>query len=77
MHIIVNGKNVDLSDFGWRAIDDNYLSYEFIVDRAGYTPNRVLSVVYSSKFNEGILLVGGLVKIENGMIFNVADTSNA
>ena len=78
MNIVVNGTEINLNEFGLRSIDDNYLSYEFIVDKAGYTPNRVLSVVYTTKFdNSGMLYPGKNVKIENGMIFNVADTSAA
>lgn len=71
MEITINGTKQPLK-----------LTYEDIIMRAGYKPNRIISVVYRGKkhgdiHREGTLYPGASVEVEDGMVFNAADTSNA
>lgn len=81
MKIIINGKEHDLSDIYQSSEHTNYISYEFIVDRAGFDPTKVYSVIHSTSidagFREGILLPGKMVRFWEGTIFNVCNTNNA
>ena len=74
MYIIVNGET--------HFIDQETLSYEDIVLMAGRKPDRILTVVYSTRRKgdeqrQGTLTPGGSTLIEDGMVFSVADTSSA
>ncbi len=75
MKIVLNGKTEELPE-GIHA-----LAYENIVAMAGYSPERVLTVVYSKKvrdgFQDGSIAPGEAVTTADGMIISVADTSNA
>ena len=75
MRIIINGRTEEVPD------GIHVLAYENIVAIAGYDPKRILTVVYSKKVREGFLdgsvAPGGAVIVAEGMIINVADTSNA
>ena len=58
------------------------ISYDQVVGLARKKPRgaragRVMTVTYSHKLRSGSLLPGASVTVEKGMIFNVADTSNA
>lgn len=87
MNIIINGKTVPVGSASGLAFSDTpathgYLDYGSIVAAAGYAVDRVLTVVYSTRRKgdeqrEGSLTLGQSVRIEDGMVFSVADTSNA
>lgn len=75
MNVIVNGRTVPL--------DKSDVTYEDICLVAGEDPQRVLTMTYhwrrkgTDESREGCLIKGRSVRAEEGMIFNVADTSNA
>ena len=88
MNIIVNGVNKLVGDdtshmpMGDPKGTPKHLDYGSIVQLAGYTADRVLSVTYTTRRKGDEQRSGSLTKdktvlIEEGMIFNVADTSNA
>lgn len=73
MNIIVNGEKA------FHGLET--ISYSQVVQLAGYDRDRILSVTYQGRKNgdsrrSGILIPGREVALEEGMIFNVADTSN-
>lgn len=83
MRIILNGRTVLVGEHGglFQTISGR-VSYEDIVEWAGYGPGRILSVTYSTRRagdeqRQGSLSPGRSTAIEDGMVFNVADTSNA
>lgn len=53
------------------------LSYEDLAIMAGYKSDQILTVTYSSQNAAGSLTPGRRTKVTEGMIFSVADTSNA
>lgn len=72
--IRVNGREVSGT---WDSLE-----YADVVELAGFDPERVLSVTYDKRVDSdtrraGILTIGKVVRDVDGMIFNVADTSNA
>jgi hypothetical protein len=70
--IIVNGRE--------KQVDENSLTYEQVLILDLNKPDRILTVVYrhaDQTPSEGSLTPGQSVKIKEGTIFNVADTSNA
>jgi len=67
--IIVNGTNT--------SVLNNSVTYEGIVQLAGFDKTTKLTVTFSSKNYEGTLCEGQQTAIEHDMIFNVADTSEA
>lgn len=76
MQINVNGSKYDLAD------TTTDLSYEAVAQMAGHQADRVLSIVYRAnrkgdEQRSGILAPKEMVKVEDGMRFTVADTSNA
>ena len=74
MHIILNGRTVCLED----EDDGSFLDYGQIATLSGRSPDKVLTVVYDNAPHVcGSLTNGEKVKIHNGMIFYVGDTSNA
>ncbi|MCK9567842.1 hypothetical protein M0R72_02680 [Candidatus Pacearchaeota archaeon] len=71
MNITINGKEQPLR-----------LTYEEIITRAGYSPNRVISVTYRGRQHgdmqrSGMLYPGSSVELEDGMVFSAYDTGNA
>lgn len=86
MNIIVNGEPRLVGEtsgltFGNPA-GTGHLGYDQIIQMAGFAPGRILSVTYHTRRKgdeqrEGILSPGRSVLIEEGMIFNAYDTSNA
>ena len=69
--IIINGQKQSIK-----------LTYEDIISRAGYEPNRIISVTYRTQRSgdeqrSGNLRPGGSVEREDGMVFNAYDTGNA
>lgn len=86
MIIIVNGRTRLVGETSGLTLGDpsgtGHLSYGDIVQQAGYARDRVLSVTYCTRRKddqrrEGSLCPGESTRIEEGMIFDVADTSNA
>lgn len=74
MRIFVNGEA--------HSIANATVSYEDIVKMDGYDQRRVLSVTYRSlrkgdSERSGIMRPGKSIQAEDGMRFNVADTSGA
>lgn len=69
--IIVNGRP--------RKVAQDQLSFDEIVALAGLPsgPNIVFTVTYRKGHNEGVLVPGDTVNIENGMIFNVTATDKS
>lgn len=72
--IFVNGQRVTMAD--------KDVSYETLVVLEGYQPDRILSITYSTRRGgdeqrQGGMRRGQSVAIEEGMVFNVCDTSNA
>lgn len=72
--IIVNGRTVET--------DLDQISYADLIALAGYSPTRVVSVTYRSKRNgdnvqEGILIPGRIVTVDDGMVFNASVTGSA
>lgn len=73
--IIVNGTLHE-----WEKNDE--ITYEEVVKLAftSYSPTKIYSVTYrrgQGNKPEGILPPGGTVKIKEGMIFNVSETSQS
>jgi len=87
VNIIVNGESKSVWGNSAQSNDDPEriasLDYGTVLYLAGYyDPKMILSVTYSTRRKgdeqrAGILSPGKSVRIEDGMIFNVADTSNA
>ena len=75
MKIIVNGKTHELNSNPGQPFYT--ISYETIVELAGYRPHRVLTVTYAHADRSGILIPCQRCVVEEGQIFNVADTSNS
>lgn len=74
MNFVVNGEKA------YHGVEE--ITYEEVATLAGYKPNQILSVVYQGKKNgdsrrSGTLSPGKTTKLEDGMVFSVADTSNA
>lgn len=70
--ITVNGTEI-LSFTDW-------VSYETLIHWAGYEKDRVLSVTFRNALghpDDGIISPGMSVRIKDGTVFDVADTSNA
>ena len=58
------------------------MSYEEIITRAGYMPDRIISVTYTTTRRgdcqrSWMVFPGKSIEIEAGMIINAADTGNA
>lgn len=83
MKITLNGQTVLVGEPGGvLPTIAGHVSYEDIVEWAAYGPGRILSVTYSTRRagdeqRQGSLSPGKSTPIEDGMTFNVADTSNA
>ena len=74
MNIILNGRTINLED----ETEKSFLGYEQLAIWSGRSPDKVLTVVYDiSGRVSGLLTKGEKVELHNGMIFNVADTSNS
>lgn len=75
VRVTVNGKLVE--------VDGPTMDYRAVVSAAGYSPERVLSVTYRLREGGDRERSGSLwptkapVEVANGMVFSVADTSNA
>lgn len=69
--IIVNGRP--------KKVTQDQLSFDEVVALAGLPtgPNIVFTVTYRKGHNEGVLVAGETVNIENGMIFNVTATDKS
>ena len=75
MNINVNGEVFQLEG-------DGKVDYDTIVTMAGHNAEHVFSVTYHTRRDgdeqrSGILAPGDVTKVEEGMVFNVADTSHA
>lgn len=83
MRITLNGRDVRVGEYGGTFPETaGQVSYEDIVEMAGHGRHRMLSVTYSTRrFGDeqrhGSLTPGKSTLLEDGMVFNVADTSNA
>lgn len=83
MNIILNGRTVLVGKPGGLfPTVAGQVSYEDVVEWAGYGPGRILSVMYSTRRagdeqRQGTLWPGKSTPLEDGMVFNVADTSSA
>ena len=83
MTIILNGRVVRVGKPGGVfPATAGQVSYEDIVEWSGYSPGRILSVTYSTRRSgdeqrQGSLRPGKSTPVEDDMVFNVADTSNA
>lgn len=67
---------IDGGSYSVRELSD--ITYEWVVERAGYDPKRILSVTFrESHAAGGILHHGQSVQAVPGMRFEVADTSSA
>jgi hypothetical protein len=72
--IVVNGRE--------RKVTESKLSFEDLVklafgDNPPSGPNVVITVTYKSRGQEGTLLPGQSVDVQNGMIFNVKATDKS
>lgn len=70
----INGRPHDLN---WERVD-----YDLIVTLAKRNPDRVLTVTYTTnrkgdEQRSGSMRKGSVIELEDGMIFDVGDTSNA
>lgn len=74
MKFIVNGKPFE---FDLDTTNAYAASYEHICEWAGFDPTRILTVVWSTKTGQGTIAPGQSRVLTEGMVFNVADTSNA
>lgn len=83
MTIILNGRTVLVGEIhGLFPEVYGRISYADVIEWAGYGPDRILSVTYCTNRSgdeqrQGVLSPGKSTLIEDGMVFNVADTSNA
>lgn len=62
--------------------DGDSISYEDLIEKLGYSRDRILSVTFKGVWRgdarrEGILSPGRVIILEDGLIFNISDTSNA
>ena len=71
MIFIVNGKKIVVEK------NKDRISYETVLQVAGYVGHEVLTVTYATPERQGILTSRQLALIENGMVFNVAKTGSA
>jgi hypothetical protein len=74
LHIYINGRKHEHV-----GLD---ISYEAVIQMAGFRPGRILSVTYSTRRKgdeqrSGCLTPHKTIKVENDMVFDVGDTSNA
>lgn len=69
MNVTLNGVAIELAG--------ESISYEQLADLAGYAPNRVPTVTYSSRERNGNLTAGQSADLVEGMHFNVVITGNA
>lgn len=74
MNIKVNGKTFDS--------EGESVDYDTVVTMAGHNAEHVYSVTYRTRRSgdeqrSGILAPGESTKVEDGMVFSVADTSSA
>lgn len=83
MRITLNGRDFRIGEPGGLFPETaGQVSYEDIVEWAGYGPGRILTVIYSTRRagdeqRQGSLTPGKSTPLEDAMMFNVADTSNA
>jgi hypothetical protein len=83
MNIILNCRTVLVGEPGGLFPEKpGEVSYADLIEWAGYGPDRILTVVYSTRRSgdeqrEGSLSPGKSTPVENGMVFSVADTSHA
>lgn len=84
MKIILNGREVLVGETSRLTLGDPdaHLSYEAVVKLAGHDPSRILTVTYRTRRQgdaqrQGSLIPGQTTKVEDGMVFDVADTSRA
>lgn len=73
MKLNINGRIIE----GATLDDEGCISYRSVVIFAGGDPEQVLTVVWATPSRGGSLCKGESVRAEDGMIFTVADTSNA
>jgi len=77
MNIIINGRaiEVDLESVGGK------ISYDNVVIWSGREVGHIWTVVYAMPpgvdRRDGMLIPGQSVRPENGMVFNICNTSNA
>lgn len=74
MKFIVNGRSITVDPELTNVCDAHY---EDVCWCAGLDPTRILTVVWSTRTSQGSLTPGQKCVLEEGMVFNVADTSNA
>ncbi len=82
MNIILNGRSIVIGEEVLFPEKDGLISYEDLLEWSGYSPGRIVSMSYRTartgdEQRAGILSPGESVKVEDGMIFDVADTSGA
>ena len=74
MNIIVNGKSHHIQTVPGECY---YTTYERVVEMAGRDPSKVWTVVFTTRDYQDTMLPGRECILVEGMVFNVADTSNA
>ena len=72
MNIIVTGTSIALT-----FPNDTPASYEDVCRLARRDPTKVLTVVWSTPTRRGSITKGGSCVLNDGMVFNVMDTSRA
>jgi hypothetical protein len=73
MKIIVNGTEHTITTELARV----RIRYERLVEMANRDPSRILTVMWATRHGQGSMCPGQECYMEDGMIFNVMDTSNA
>ena len=74
MKIILNGREAQLNGNPGPFCE---VSYETIVQMAGHNPLRMLTVTWATRKSQGTITPGMVCQVEEGTVFNVADTSGA
>lgn len=71
MNIIVNCRE--------KEYNGEIISYEQVMQLAGHDPEKVYSVTWSDRKEDrnGLMYKGKIVPVNEGMVFNAMDTSNA
>mgnify|MGYP001609991790 CR=1 FL=1 len=82
MNIILNGRYIKVGEMGGLfPTEPGQISYGDIVEFAARNPDAIYTVSYSmphgSDRRDGSLIKGEYVGIEDGMVFNVSNTSHA
>lgn len=69
MNVIVNGRPIE--------VDGDIVYYEDLCMWVNVDPTHIVTVTWSTRTSQGTLTPGQSCTPSEGMVFNVADTSNA